>query len=137
MKTEYVVRSLKDLEICARDFANACPNACFLALHGNLGVGKTAFVKCLGNVWGIDNVRSPSFDIMHIHDGIRRLIHVDAYRLKQETLDAFGLDDLCVPPFCLAVEWPECLQPGTIAFQQHLFFSVLPNGYRRIAVEFS
>ena len=135
MKTEHVIHSLEELSTYAQAFADQCPPACFLALHGDLGVGKTAFVKCLGKVWGIDNVRSPSFDIMHVHDGLRRLIHIDAYRLKQDTLESFAIDDLCVPPFCLIVEWPECLSPETIVFQQHLHFSILPDGSRSIISE--
>ena len=132
MNTEHIIRSLEDLNAYAQTFANLCPPSCFLALHGDLGSGKTAFIKYLGKSWGIDNVRSPSFDIIHVHNGLRRLIHIDAYRLNQEPLDSFAIDDLCVPPFCLAVEWPECLQPGTIAFQQHLYFSILPDNARSI-----
>lgn len=135
MNTEHIIRSLEDLESYAQTFANHCPTSCFLALHGELGAGKTAFVKYLGKVWGIGDVRSPSFDIMHVHEGLRRLIHIDAYRLKQESLEAFAIDDLCVPPFCLVVEWPECLQPDTLTFQQHLYFSILPDGSRKIIIK--
>ena len=132
MKNEHIIHSLEALDAYAQAFANQCPPSYFLALHGDLGAGKTAFVKCLGKVWGIDNVRSPSFDIVHVHDGLRRLIHIDAYRLKQDDLEAFAIDDLCVPPFCCVVEWPECLHPETIIFQHHLYFSILPDGSRRI-----
>ena len=135
MKTEHIIHSLEELNAYAQTFANSCPPSYFLALHGDLGAGKTAFVRYLGKAWGIDNVRSPSFDIMHVHDGLRRLIHIDAYRLKQDALDAFAIDDLCVPPFCLVVEWPECLRTETITFQQHLYFSILPDGSRKITKE--
>ena len=63
MKTEHIIHSLKELNGYAQIFADQCPSSCFLALHGDLGAGKTAFVKCLGEAWGIYNVRSPSFDI--------------------------------------------------------------------------
>lgn len=135
MKTEHIIHSIKELNDYALDFANNCPSVLFLALHGDLGAGKTAFVKCLGRIWSIDNVRSPSFDIMHVHDGLRRLIHIDAYRLKQSSLDGFAIDDMCRPPFCLVVEWPECLQDDSLRFQQHLYFSILPNGARKIVSE--
>ena len=135
MKTEHIIHSLEDLSAYAQAFAKRCPKACFLALHGDLGSGKTTFVKCLGKVWGIDHVRSPSFDIVHVHDGLRRLIHIDAYRLKEDPLNAFALDDLCVPPFCLIVEWPEFLPSETIPFQQHLYFSILSDTTRSIINE--
>ena len=135
MKTEHVIRSIKDLNSYALTLAKSFPSAFFLALHGELGVGKTAFVKSLGSLWGIKDIRSPSFDIMHVHDGLRRLIHIDAYRLNRNSLDAFALDDLCRPPFCLIVEWPECLSNGALNFHQHLYFSLLPDGSRRIISE--
>lgn len=132
MKSERIIHSLEELDAYAQTFAQHCPPSFFLALHGDLGSGKTTFVKCLGNVWAINDVRSPSFDIMHVHNGLRRLIHIDAYRLKQDTLDVFGMNDLCIPPFCVVVEWPECLHIGAIPFQQHLHFSILSDGSRKI-----
>lgn len=135
MKTEHIIRSIEDLNAYAQILAKNFSPTFFLALHGDLGVGKTAFVKCLGSLWGIEGVRSPSFDIVHVHDGLRRLIHIDAYRLNQGTLDAFAIDDLCRPPFCLIVEWPECLQNGALNFHQRLYFSLLPDGSRRIISE--
>ena len=132
MKTEHMIHSLEELDAYAQIVAKNCPASFFLALHGDLGAGKTTFVKCLGKAWGINDVRSPSFDVVHVHNGLRRLIHMDAYRLNQGSLDAFNIEDLCVPPFCLVVEWPECLQQGAIPFQQHLHFSILPDGSRKI-----
>ncbi len=50
----------------------------FLALYGELGAGKTAFVRALGAALGDDEVKSPTFIILDEHD---TLLHVDAYRL--------------------------------------------------------
>ena len=43
----------------------------------------------------------------------------------------FDLDDLCTPPYCLVVEWPERLN-SSFHFDLHLYFSILPNGTREI-----
>ena len=118
-------------EMCeiARDFAAFCPEACFLALHGDLGSGKTTFVKGLGGAWGVNDVKSPSFNIVNCHIAQRRLAHVDAYRLDCGQLDDFCLEEFLIPPFCLVIEWPEKI--GTlIEFNFHLYFSVVGKCHR-------
>ena len=100
------------------------------------GAGKTTFVRALGKSWHIDTVKSPSFSILDVHRGDRTLIHIDAYRLKPDIKNPFDWDDLCVPPFCIVVEWPECLN-FPIGFDAHITLEILPENYRRIRVVFS
>jgi len=68
----------------AEAFARALPPDTTLALHGNLGVGKTTFVQGLARGFGIqETVTSPTFTIYNVHRGPERtLIHLDAYRLE-------------------------------------------------------
>ena len=110
----------------AQLFAQYCPEECVLGLYGDLGSGKTAFVKGLGKAWGIQTVRSPSFNIVDFHIGQRRLAHMDAYRLQNTNLSSFGLDDFLIKPYCLAIEWPEILH-NTIPLNFKLHFSVSNN----------
>ena len=131
MPFDWKISRENELFPIAQAVAACCTENCFLALHGDLGVGKTTFVKYLAREWGIEDVRSPSFDILHVHKGGRTFIHADAYRLKNGRLADFNLDDLCQPPFCCAVEWPECLVDFQ-NFNLHLFFTVQTNGLRRI-----
>lgn len=107
-------------ELAAR-FAARLPPDAVLALHGDLGVGKTTFVQGLARGLGVtEPVTSPTFNIFVVHRGATRtLVHLDAYRLTgPEQLDALMLEDFLRPPFCLAVEWPDrvaaWLPPGTI-----------------------
>ena len=99
MPLDWEISRENGLSTVARAVAERCPESCFLALHGDLGVGKTTFVKYLARVWGIEDVRSPSFDVLHVHHGARTLIHMDAYRLKNGRTEDFNLDDLCRLPF--------------------------------------
>ncbi len=124
LKSGIRTRNVEEMDAIAKNFAACCPLSCFLALHGDLGSGKTAFVKGLGRAWNIDDVKSPSFNIVDFHLGQRRLAHVDAYRLDKANLDYFGLEDFLIPPFCLAVEWPEKLE-GLIDFDFQLYFSIV------------
>jgi tRNA threonylcarbamoyladenosine biosynthesis protein TsaE len=85
-----------------------------LAIKGPLGAGKTTFVQVLARVLGAKRIpKSPTFSMLRTYDvnrdDIRRLLHVDAYRIDNE-VDLLPLDldeELHIPGTILAVEWPE------------------------------
>jgi len=88
--------------------------ATVVGLQGELGSGKTYFVKSLGKMMGIEeHIVSPTFVIMKIYDidwqGFKKLIHIDAYRLeKEEELLNLGWEKLLEDPENLVlIEWPE------------------------------
>lgn len=83
----------------------------FLALEGDLGAGKTRLVRGLAAGLGVerDAVSSPTFVLSMEHrlDGNRRLAHLDAWRLRDESdLDSIGFDELLATSGTIvAVEW--------------------------------
>jgi len=89
--------------------ARLLPRDAAIALHGDLGVGKTTFVQGLARGLGIDaSITSPTFTIFTIHRGTPSLIHLDAYRLENERqIESLMLEDFLVTPYVLAIEWPE------------------------------
>ena len=106
----------------AADLARVLPGDSMLALHGNLGVGKTTFVQGLARGFGIeDAVTSPTFNIFTLHRGRTNLLHLDAYRLETgRQVEDLLLEDFMIPPWCLAVEWPEKVADWLPARTLHL-----------------
>jgi tRNA threonylcarbamoyladenosine biosynthesis protein TsaE len=102
--------SAEETHALAQELAAALPIDSTLALHGDLGVGKTTFVQGLARGLGVTApVTSPTFNIFTLYKGgARTLVHMDAYRLENDhQIDALMLEDFLVSPWCLAVEWPE------------------------------
>ena len=107
---------LSNSEQETRDIAAALgrdlPMGTVLLLSGDLGAGKTAFVRGLAEGLGIDpgEVTSPTFTLVHEYRGGRLpLIHVDLYRLDRADLDEIGLDQDLAATGIVAVEWSERL----------------------------
>lgn len=104
----------------ASAFASTLKAGDVLLLSGDLGAGKTAFVRGLAEGLGInpEDVTSPTFTLVHEYRGARLpLIHVDLYRLDRADLDEIGLDQDLAERGVIAVEWAERLTrrlPGTI-----------------------
>jgi tRNA threonylcarbamoyladenosine biosynthesis protein TsaE len=93
-----------------------------LALHGDLGVGKTTFVQGLARGLEImDPVTSPTFNIFTLHRGRINLLHLDAYRLENSRqVEDLLLSDFMISPWCLAIEWPEKIADWLPAGTLHL-----------------
>ena len=102
--------SAEQTRALAVGLAAALPPDTTLAMHGDMGVGKTTFVQGLAEGLGVkEHVTSPTFAIYSVYQGAqRKLVHLDAYRLEHAgQLESLLLDEFLVSPYVLAVEWPE------------------------------
>jgi tRNA threonylcarbamoyladenosine biosynthesis protein TsaE len=107
-------------------------------LSGELGTGKTAFVRGLAQGLGIaaDEVASPTFVLLTRYDGRLRLHHADLYRLRGDGDEReLGLEELPGERGVLAVEWAERL--GDIPWRRYVRVRLEHAGEdrRRILVE--
>ena len=77
-------------------------------LSGDLGTGKTVFVRGVGQELGVMRVRSPSFTLVNEYRTKNfSLVHVDLYRLDSESVDDLEIQDYIDLDSVLFVEWPE------------------------------
>jgi len=130
LRAGVITASAEETHALARELAAALPPDATLALHGDLGVGKTTFVQGLARGLGVNEpVTSPTFNIFTLHRGATRtLVHMDAYRLESDRqIDALMLEDFLVSPWCLAVEWPEKIAAWIPANAFHFDLGITPD----------
>ncbi len=112
---ELTLATLDNIRIVAHQFVEAIGNRTHIAFDGEMGAGKTTFIKAVCNELGvIDTVNSPTFSIVNDYataDG-RHIYHFDFYRLKspQEALD-FGIEEYFASGSLCLMEWPEQIEP--------------------------
>jgi len=96
MKIDFVCKTLDDTKNLAQKFAKLIKNdGCFISLYGEIGAGKTAFVKEVASAIGVtEKVTSPSFVILNeYHSADIPIYHFDLYRLENEGVKTV-LDEL-------------------------------------------
>lgn len=126
LKRGIVTDSAEATESLAREFAATLAPDTVLALHGDLGAGKTTFIRGLARAWEItEPVTSPTFNLYTLYQGSRQLLHLDAYRLSSGAdLDTLMLEDFLQSPWCLAIEWPERIAESIPDDAWHLFLEI-------------
>ena len=105
-----ISHSPAETEALGEQFGRAAPSGLVLALCGDLGAGKTQFVKGLARGLGIKaRVQSPTFTLVNIYTGGRlTLFHLDVYRLDTlEQIVAAGLEEYLQPEGVTVIEWAE------------------------------
>lgn len=102
-----------------------------LVLEGDLGAGKTTFVKGLAEGLGIDpgDVSSPTFTLIHEYEGDRPLYHFDAYRLEHPLEFAeLGADDYLLGDGVTAVEWGDRVRDELPENRLEIVMTAATNG---------
>ncbi|MDP2651771.1 MAG: tRNA (adenosine(37)-N6)-threonylcarbamoyltransferase complex ATPase subunit type 1 TsaE, partial [bacterium] len=116
--------------------------ATLVTLSGDLGAGKTAFVKAVAHVLGIEEtVTSPTFVLEKIYQlgsetpKFKRLIHIDAYRLEAGSeLAQLGFDELMSDAGNLILlEWPGKVAEALPTPTARIFLAALPDGSHTIS----
>ncbi len=116
MKHEIRIKSIEGLPAAAREFAALMGDETVYAFHGEMGAGKTTFIRALVEQLGVDpeEANSPSFSIINEYrsDTTAELIyHFDLYRLESvdEALE-IGVEDYFDSGALCLLEWPERIE---------------------------
>jgi len=104
-----VTGSEAETSVVGERLAGSLRSGDVLLLFGDLGAGKTAFVRGLARGLGAapDDVSSPTFTLIQEYRGRLTLYHVDLYRLQPIEVGDLGLDELASGEAVVAVEWAE------------------------------
>ena len=112
----FISHSAAETESLGAQFGRSAERGLVIALNGELGAGKTQFVRGLARGLGSTaRVHSPTFTLANEYGGGRlKLFHLDLYRLETpEQILSAGIEDYLPPDGVLVIEWAERLQPGT------------------------
>lgn len=127
---EIITKSAEETEKVGREFGNKLTGGEVVALVGNLGGGKTTFVKGIARGLGIDlRIISPTFILMRKYKSSKGMLyHIDVYRLDdnlEEELENLGIKDVWGKKANIVViEWADKIK--------HL----LPRGITKISFEY-
>jgi tRNA threonylcarbamoyladenosine biosynthesis protein TsaE len=132
----FVTHSERETAALARQLGASLVSGTTVLLYGDLGAGKTSFVRGLAEGLGVnpDEVTSPTFVLIQQYHGRALLVHVDLYRLEDPAaVDDLGLEEL-TQGNVVAIEWAERL-PRPIPGAVHVTLADGGGNTRRITIE--
>ncbi|MBO7724394.1 MAG: tRNA (adenosine(37)-N6)-threonylcarbamoyltransferase complex ATPase subunit type 1 TsaE [Paludibacteraceae bacterium] len=109
------IKNLNQIDSAAADFLALTKKHRLIAFYGEMGAGKTTFIKALCKQLGVaDIINSPTFSIVNeygIENSEEKVFHFDFYRLKkaEEAFD-FGVEDYFFSGNYCLMEWPEIVE---------------------------
>jgi len=133
---EIILKQLNDLDRVAAQFFESLPNHRHFAFYGEMGAGKTTFIKALCNQLQVtDMVTSPTFAIINEYQTAHSLkvFHFDFYRIKNlEEVYNLGYEDYFYSDQYCFIEWPELVEELLPEHIVKVRISVNANGSRSI-----
>lgn len=108
----YTTKNTDETEALGRRLAQKLEEAgvrsAFIALFGEMGVGKTAFVRGFASHFGIKGVKSPTYTVVNEYIGRVNIFHFDMYRIESgDDLYSIGFDDYVEREGYAVAEWSE------------------------------
>ena len=134
---EYISRNESETEALGARLAASLPGGSVVAMYGDLGAGKTAFVRGMARGMGLNcRVSSPTFTIVNEYLGERELIHFDMYRIgSADELFDIGWEDYLNRGAVCAVEWSENVEDAFFGDEIVVRIEKLGDTERKITIE--
>ena len=134
-----LIFNLQNIENAAREFISNIQVYTVIAFHGNLGAGKTTFIKSICKALGVkENISSPTFSIINQYktENNNTIFHIDLYRLKdmEEAINA-GVEECMYSADLCFIEWPEKVSGILPADTVNVFMEAVDADTRKIIVK--
>jgi len=138
-KIQFTTRSLDETQYLSQTLGNLIDHPLVIALIGDLGSGKTAFVQGLAKGLQVPEgfyITSPTFTLINEYPGRRPLVHVDLYRLENiKDLEDIGLDEMLYGQAVIAIEWADRLMDGLPADRLTLTLEIMDDNCRNLFLD--
>lgn len=137
-RTELISRSPEETHALGRRLGEVLQDGDFVGLTGDLGAGKTHFVRGVAEGAGVplSEVSSPTFSIVQPYEGRLLLHHADLYRLHDaDELYATGFHELVSGPGAMIVEWVEQIPEAAPQDALRIRIEALADESRRFQIE--
>jgi tRNA threonylcarbamoyladenosine biosynthesis protein TsaE len=135
-----VLLNERNEEVSPLELLKVCAPRKVFAFDGQMGAGKTTFIKKLCEAMGTEDVvNSPTFAIVNVYDVEQpykgEVYHFDCYRLKdiREAID-FGAEEYLYSGNYCFIQWPEMIEELLPEDTVHVKITPLENGNRRLEI---
>ncbi|QIK54593.1 tRNA (adenosine(37)-N6)-threonylcarbamoyltransferase complex ATPase subunit type 1 TsaE [Dysgonomonas sp. HDW5B] len=137
--TTIEIKSLDTIANAASEFIKQMGDNTVFAFHGEMGAGKTTFIKAICEKLGVDDViNSPTFAIVNEYrsDSGELIYHFDFYRInKEEEAFDFGYEDYFFSGSLCFIEWPERIESLLPHDTVHVTVKEIENGSRVVEIK--
>jgi len=131
---EVITKSEKETFDLAYKIASELGERRIVCLNGELGAGKTVFVKGFCSFFGISEIWSPTFTIVNEYEGSRSVYHFDVYRLADEDeFYAIGGEEYFERGICI-IEWSDLVKDAIPADAIDVRIDKIDDAKRKITI---
>ena len=135
---QITTRSVAETQRLGQRLGTTAEQTFILALNGELGSGKTAFVQGLARGLEVSEnyyITSPTFTLINEYPGRYPLFHVDLYRIEYiSELEEIGLDEVLYQDAIVAIEWADKLPEGSLLHHLKFQFKIISETSRQIDI---
>ncbi|MGL1935766.1 MAG: tRNA (adenosine(37)-N6)-threonylcarbamoyltransferase complex ATPase subunit type 1 TsaE [Fibrobacterales bacterium] len=135
-KQPFISRSEEETELWAREFSHYLKPGDSVALHGNLGAGKTVVSRGVSRGLGYQGtVHSPTYSLVHEYQNDPLIYHIDLYRLPEGAdFEEIGVEYYSFGKGVTLIEWPERLDDLNVGITHEVVIEYQGEGTRSISV---
>lgn len=135
----FVLKDISDIDTAAKMFVEKFGNKKIFAFYGEMGAGKTTFIKAVCKSMGVtETITSPTFSLVNEYetDNGMTIYHFDFYRIENiEEVYDFGYEDYFYSDKMCFIEWPELVETLLPEDVVEVKISVDDNEQRLISVQ--